>query len=87
MWLSYDISLPSHGFFQLKQYHTLSEEISRGIMSSLPEVHAITSGLKVLVTTTIIEDIETARRSMGGHGYSAYAALGKIYADVVPSAT
>lgn len=55
--------------------------------ASLAELHAITSGLKVLVTTSTIEDIEVARRSMGGHGYSAYAAVGKIYADIVPSAT
>ena len=71
----------------MKKYSNLSEELSRGVTASLPELHAITSGLKVLVTTSTIEDIEVARRSMGGHGYSAYAAGGKIYADIVPSAT
>ena len=45
------------------------------------------SGLKVLVTTTTTEDIEVARRYMGGHGYSAFAGLGRLYADYVPSAT
>ncbi len=53
----------------------------------LPEMHAITSGLKVLCTATTMDDIESARRSMGGHGYSAFAGVGKIYADYLPSVT
>ena len=53
----------------------------------LAEMHAITSGLKVLVSTTSVSDIEVARRSMGGHGFSAYAGLGRIYAEHLPSAT
>jgi acyl-CoA oxidase len=47
----------------------------------------MTSGLKVLVSTTGIQDLETARRSMGGHGYSAFAGVGRMYADYVPAAT
>jgi acyl-CoA oxidase len=47
----------------------------------------MTSGLKVLVSTTGIQDLETARRSMGGHGYSGFAGVGKMYADYLPAAT
>ena len=47
----------------------------------------MTSGLKVLVSTTGIQDLETARRSMGGHGYSAFAGVGRMYADYLPAAT
>lgn len=56
-------------------------------MSRLAEVHAVLSGLKSLVTAGTAADIETARRSMGGHGYSAYTGLGRLYADYVPTAT
>lgn len=56
-------------------------------MSLLSEMHAITSGLKVMVTTTTVRDIEDARRSMGGHGYSAYADLGRVYANYLPGPT
>ncbi|KAJ7054621.1 hypothetical protein C8F01DRAFT_1088750 [Mycena amicta] len=34
-----------------------------------------------------IQDIEGARRSMGGHGYSGFSGVGKIYADYLPAAT
>ncbi|KAF8644979.1 hypothetical protein AX16_008153 [Volvariella volvacea WC 439] len=55
--------------------------------SFLGELHALTSGLKVLCTTLGVNDIEQARRSMGGHGYSAFAGLGRVYADFLPSVT
>ena len=50
-------------------------------------MHATTAGLKVLVSTTAIADLETARRSMGGHGFSEFAGVGRLYADYVPAAT
>ncbi|KAH8114987.1 acyl-CoA dehydrogenase/oxidase C-terminal [Phellopilus nigrolimitatus] len=65
----------------------LLAQLNRGDTSYLAEMHAMTSGLKVLVTTTSMEDIEVARRSMGGHGYSAYSALGYVYANALPSVT
>jgi len=65
----------------------MSSHLQKGDASLLAEMHAITSGLKVLVTTTSIQDVEIARRSMGGHGYSAFSGLGRLYADHLPSAT
>lgn len=56
-------------------------------MDSLSDMHIIASGLKVLVTTVAAQDLEVARRAMGGHGYSAYAGLGREYAYVLPSST
>jgi len=50
-------------------------------------MHATTSGLKIYVSTNGVQDLETARRSMGGHGYSAFAGLGRLYADYLPSVT
>ena len=53
----------------------------------LAEIHATTSGLKVLSTSVTTRDIEVARRSMGGHGFSAFAGLGMLYAQYLPAAT
>ncbi|KAK7014211.1 acyl-coenzyme A oxidase [Favolaschia claudopus] len=65
----------------------LTRDLSVGDTTQLAELHHMVSGLKVLVSTTGIQDLETARRSMGGHGYSAFAGLGKLYADFLPAAT
>ncbi|RDB19273.1 Peroxisomal acyl-coenzyme A oxidase 1 [Hypsizygus marmoreus] len=50
-------------------------------------MHAITSGLKVLCTMMGVQDLEVPRRSMGGHGYSAFAGLGRLYTEYLPSVT
>ncbi|KAJ7918317.1 peroxisomal oxidase [Mycena leptocephala] len=68
-------------------FDSLARGLSSGDTSQLAEMHVMTSGLKVLVSTAGIQDLETARRSMGGHGYSAFAGVGRMYADYVPAAT
>lgn len=65
----------------------MADRLASGDTSLLAEMHATTSGLKILATTSSVQDIETARRALGGYGYSAYATLGRIYADYLPSAT
>ena len=65
----------------------MTEKLGKGDASALPEMHAILSGLKTLATTATVADIETARRSMGGHGFSAFSGLGNLYANTLPSAT
>ncbi len=63
------------------------EDLKKGDTSLLAEMHATTSGLKIYVSTNGVQDLETARRSMGGHGYSAFAGVGRLYADYLPSVT
>ncbi len=65
----------------------MSTRLASGDTSLLAETHATTSGLKVLVSTVAIQDLETARRSMGGHGFSDFAGVGRLYADYLPGAT
>lgn len=65
----------------------MASRLASGDTSLLAEMHATTSGLKVLISTIGINDIEVARRSMGGHGYSAFSGLGRLYAEYLPSAT
>lgn len=65
----------------------MSTRLASGDTSLLAEMHATTSGLKVLVSTMGVQALEVSRRSMGGHGYSAFSGLGRLYADYLPSAT
>lgn len=71
----------------MSSYKKLTDELSRGDISSLNDMHAITSGLKVLATMVAAQDLEVARRAMGGNGYSAYAGLGREYANHLASVT
>ncbi|KAI8996281.1 acyl-CoA oxidase [Trametes punicea] len=70
-----------------KAFSHMSSRLASGDTSLLAEMHATTSGLKVLVSTVATDDLEIARRSMGGHGFSDFAGVGRIYADYLPSAT
>ncbi|TFY70825.1 hypothetical protein EVG20_g2167 [Dentipellis fragilis] len=64
-----------------------SARLAAGDTSTLAETHATASGLKVFASTATARDLETARRSMGGHGFSAFAGLGALYAQYLPAAT
>jgi len=75
------------GRYTIKALTQMQERLASRDTSLLPEMHALLCGLKVFVTTQGIIDIETARRSMGGHGYSAFAGLGRLYIEYLPSAT
>ncbi|EIW56394.1 acyl-CoA oxidase [Trametes versicolor FP-101664 SS1] len=68
-------------------FSDMSARLASGDTSLLAEMHATTSGLKVLVSTVAIQDLEAARRSMGGHGFSDFAGVGRLYADYLPGAT
>lgn len=50
-------------------------------------VHAMSSGLKVYVSTAVVDDCETCRRACGGHGFAASAGLAAIYAHQLPATT
>ncbi|KAG6809524.1 hypothetical protein H0H92_015920 [Tricholoma furcatifolium] len=71
----------------LTSFNAMSARLASGDTSLLAELHATTSGLKVLCSSVGVQDLEVARRAMGGHGYSAFAGLGRIYADYLPSVT
>jgi acyl-CoA oxidase len=75
------------GRYTIKALTQMQQRLASRDTSLLPEMHALLCGLKVFVTTHGITDIETARRSMGGHGYSAFAGLGRLYVDYLPSVT
>ncbi|KAI0341183.1 acyl-CoA oxidase [Trametopsis cervina] len=65
----------------------LSSRLAQGDTTLLAEMHATTSGLKSLVTTQTVHDLEAARRVLGGHGFSEAAGIGRIYATYLPNVT
>ena len=65
----------------------MSELNLQGESRRLAEVHAISSGLKACCTWDCLAGVEECRKACGGHGYSAYAGIGHIWANGVASQT
>ena len=55
--------------------------------SSLPKLHALSSGLKAFCTDVASVGIEECRRTCGGHGYSVLSGLPTIYTSYVQNVT
>lgn len=49
--------------------------------------HAIAAGLKLYVSSEVVEECESCRRACGGHGFLQSAGLSRIYASVLPAVT
>ncbi|XP_048404182.1 peroxisomal acyl-coenzyme A oxidase 2-like isoform X2 [Stegostoma tigrinum] len=60
---------------------------SKGDASSLPELHALSAGLKALISDACSAGVEACRRACGGHGYSKLSGLPSLYSRVVASCT
>ena len=59
----------------------------QGDFSSLPELHALSSGLKAFCTDVASLGIEACRRTCGGQGYSVLSGLPTIYTSYVQNVT
>ncbi|KAF9427610.1 acyl-coenzyme A oxidase [Entomortierella beljakovae] len=68
-------------------YNSMLSELMTGDISSLAEVHAISSGLKSTCTTMAATGVEDCRKLMGGHGYSYFSGISHIWSTYVPSNT
>ncbi|KAG0290606.1 hypothetical protein BGZ96_005947 [Linnemannia gamsii] len=68
-------------------YESMLSELMQGDVSSLAEVHAISSGLKSTCSTFAATGIEDCRKIMGGHGYSYFSGISHIWSNYVPSNT
>uniref|UniRef100_A0A1A7XSA5 Acyl-coenzyme A oxidase n=1 Tax=Iconisemion striatum TaxID=60296 RepID=A0A1A7XSA5_9TELE len=75
------------GQYMTKIYHRISESINDGDFSELPELHALSAGLKAFTTWEANSGIEVCRMSCGGHGYSRSSALPDIYVEFTPTCT
>ncbi|KAE8300699.1 Peroxisomal acyl-coenzyme A oxidase 1 [Larimichthys crocea] len=56
------------GQYMRETYHRISGDINEGDFSEMPELHALSAGLKAFTTWTSNTGIEVCRMSCGGHG-------------------
>lgn len=68
-------------------YETMMEKLRSGDLHYVKELHSITAGLKAVITSTSLSDIETLRQSCGGHGFSEFSGLPGIYKNYAHSVT
>ncbi|KAM9515596.1 peroxisomal acyl-coenzyme A oxidase 1 isoform 4-T4 [Guaruba guarouba] len=68
-------------------YRRISGDINEGDLSELPELHALTAGLKAFTSWTANAGIEECRMACGGHGYSRCSGIPDIYVTFTPSCT
>ncbi|XP_066452702.1 peroxisomal acyl-coenzyme A oxidase 2-like isoform X2 [Eleutherodactylus coqui] len=68
-------------------YNNAFSEIRMENFNSLPELHALTAGIKALATEICSNGVEVCRKACGGHGYSLYSGLPSLYTKVTASCT
>ncbi|CAI5451297.1 unnamed protein product [Caenorhabditis angaria] len=59
-------------------FKKVSKQLTQGNAELLPEIHALSSGLKAVVTFEVQQGIEQCRLSCGGHGYSMASAFPEL---------
>lgn len=67
----------------MEMYHKFERNRDQGDFSTLPELHALSSGLKSWCTSVASEGVEKCRLSAGGHGYSRLSAFPDLYGSYV----
>ncbi|XP_056673097.1 peroxisomal acyl-coenzyme A oxidase 1 isoform X2 [Monodelphis domestica] len=75
------------GAYMKETYHRINVDINQGNLSELPELHALTAGLKAFTSWTANSGIEACRMACGGHGYSHCSGLPNIYVNFTPTCT
>ncbi|XP_013778473.1 peroxisomal acyl-coenzyme A oxidase 1-like [Limulus polyphemus] len=68
-------------------YKNATQDLERGDLGMLPELHSLTSGLKALSTEIGSQAIESCRLACGGHGYLLISGLPRLYASTVAACT
>uniref|UniRef100_A0A1I7ZAB2 Acyl-coenzyme A oxidase n=1 Tax=Steinernema glaseri TaxID=37863 RepID=A0A1I7ZAB2_9BILA len=68
-------------------YYDVVQNLSEGNADTLPELHAITSGLKSVVTHQVGLGIEQCRMACGGHGYSQASGIPLLYTVAIGGCT
>ncbi|XP_066268563.1 peroxisomal acyl-coenzyme A oxidase 1-like isoform X1 [Branchiostoma lanceolatum] len=75
------------GQTMMSVYTTSSSQISKGDISVLPELHALSAGLKALSSAAANVGMEKCRLACGGHGYSHASGLPRLYTNMTPAST
>ncbi|XP_006813018.1 peroxisomal acyl-coenzyme A oxidase 1-like [Saccoglossus kowalevskii] len=69
------------------RYMEVQMEMNDGNMEALPELHALSAGLKAFTSYVANEGIEVCRLSCGGHGYSQASGFPELYGLATPLVT
>lgn len=75
------------GKMMTTMYKTTASAIATGDFAGLPDMHAISSGLKAICTWFTSESVEKCRLLCGGHGYSLFSGLPSLYETYVGACT
>jgi acyl-CoA oxidase len=68
-------------------YFKVMEDIKRGDVSLMDDLHAITSGLKAVVSYQGSLGAEQCRMACGGHGYTLAARIPQLCARIIAGCT
>lgn len=68
-------------------YESTRSSVDAGNMSSLIDLHSLSSGLKSLSSDLAAGGIEICRRAMGGHGFGGGSGLVQLNADYLSKPT
>ncbi|KAM5188618.1 peroxisomal acyl-coenzyme A oxidase 2 [Callospermophilus lateralis] len=71
----------------LEFFHRSYDEILRKDFSLLPELHALSTGMKAMMSELCTQGAELCRRACGGHGYSKLSGLPSLVTQVTASCT
>ncbi|NXA55535.1 ACOX1 oxidase, partial [Nothocercus julius] len=75
------------GTYMKDTYRRISADIIEGDLSELPELHALSAGLKAFSSWVANAGVEECRMACGGHGYSRCSGLPDIYVTFTPCCT
>ena len=70
-----------------ERYNTIQNEIEQGEYDNLPELHAISCSIKVVVTSEAAQAADQLRRACGGHGFMSSSNLPGIFGLITASCT
>ena len=72
----------------MRQFYLSSTiEISKGVLTSLPVLHATSAGLKAFSTEVACHGVEICRLACGGMGYSLASGIPHLYMAILPAQT
>lgn len=73
--------------FLWEMYNQVTQELDKGNLERLPELHAIACCLKAVCTNEATQAVQTCRLACGGHGYLNSSGFNDIFGSVTAAQT
>ena len=80
-------ALTMAGSFMHQLYLSSMSEMNKGVLTSLPVLHATSAGLKAFSSEMACHGIELCRLACGGMGYSLASGIPYVYTKALPTQT